>query len=79
MKIILLERGEDLVLLDPYKYRFIWNPKNSRIKWKCSNNKYTASILTDSDKKVLIERLSKHNHSKIPTSTIKPYPQIDII
>lgn len=71
IKIIQSERGEALVLLDSNKYRFIRKRKDTRMKWKCSNNKCTASILTDSEKKSLIQRLGKHNHSNIPTSTIE--------
>jgi len=71
IKIIRSERGEDLVLLDSYKYRFIRKRKDTRLKWKCSNNKCTASILTDSEKKLLIQRLGKHYHSDIPTSIIE--------
>jgi hypothetical protein len=71
IKIIRSERGEDLVLLGNNKYRFIRKRKDTRLKWKCSNNKCTASILTDTEKKVLIQRLGKHYHSDIPISTIE--------
>jgi len=63
IKIIRSERGEDLVLLDNNKYRFIRKRKDTRLKWKCSNNKCIASILTESEKKVLIQRLGKHYNS----------------
>jgi len=71
IKIIRSERGKDLVLLDGNKYRFIRKRKDTRLKWKCSNHKCTASILTDSEKKLLIQRLGKHYHSDIPTCTIE--------
>jgi hypothetical protein len=71
IKILRSEQGEDLVLLDNNKYRFIRKRKDTRLKWRCSNNKYTASILTDTEKKVLIQRLSKHFHFEIPISTIE--------
>lgn len=71
IKMIKSERGEDLILLDNNKFRFIRKRKDTRMKWKCSNNICTTSILTDLEKKTIIERLGKHNHSNIPTSTIE--------
>jgi len=71
IKIIRSGRGEDLVLLDSNKYRLIRKRNYTRMKWNFSNNKCIASILTDSEKKSMIQKLSKHNHSNIPTSTIK--------
>jgi hypothetical protein len=50
IKIIRSERGS-LVLLDNNKYHFIRKLKDTRLKWKCSNNKCTASILIDTEKK----------------------------
>jgi len=41
------------------------------MKWKCSNNICIASILTDSEIKILIQRLGKHKHSDFPVSTIE--------
>jgi hypothetical protein len=70
-KIIRIERGEDLILLESNKFRFIRKRKDTGMKWKCSNNKCTASIVTDSEKKTLIEKLGKHNHSNIPISIIE--------
>lgn len=71
IKMIKSERGEDLILLDNNKFRLIRKRKDTRMKWKCSNNICTASILTDSEKRTIIERLGKHNHSNIPTSTLE--------
>jgi hypothetical protein len=46
IKILKSKRGKDLILLDSNKYG-----QDTRMKWKCSNNICTASILTDSEKK----------------------------
>lgn len=48
-KIIQCERGVNLILLDSNKYRFIRKRKDTRMKWKCSNNICFAIILTDSE------------------------------
>lgn len=71
LRIILSERGEELVIYNSNKYRFIRQRQDKMIKWRCSKNKCTASILSDSDKRSAIEILGKHNHSDILTSTIE--------
>ena len=47
LKIITSERGKDL---DNDKYSYVKTRKDGLMKWKCSNNSCSASLLTKIDK-----------------------------
>lgn len=50
LRIIMAERCEELVVYNSNKYRFI---RQRQIKWL--KNQYTASILSDSNKRSVID------------------------
>jgi len=49
-KIITSERGKELALLNNDKYSYVRTRKDGLMKWKCSNNSCSASLLTKIDK-----------------------------
>lgn len=62
VKIILSERGKELILLNSFKYSFVRQRRDGLLKWKCSNRNCSASILTTNDKKQLDGAIGEHNH-----------------
>jgi len=51
-KIILSERGKELILHKTNKYRFRRQRRDGIMKWLCTNKDCSASILTTSVKKI---------------------------
>lgn len=65
------KRGDELVVLNSNKYRFIQQRQDKKIKWRYSKNKCTTRILSDFDRRLVIDILGKHNHSDVLKLTIE--------
>lgn len=62
IQLISFERGQELILIDTFKYRFRRQRKDGCMKWLCTNKNCSVSILTTPDKKTVQETLGEHNH-----------------
>lgn len=70
LKIIMSERGKELVVVSSHKYRFIRKRKDELLKWICYNKSCYASILTDVKKTQVIKVIGEHKHEAITSQNI---------
>jgi hypothetical protein len=63
------ERGMPQMIVDNYKLRIKRRLKNGNIKWECTNNRCTASIMTDEEYEYLGSH-GEHEHPAYDDETI---------
>lgn len=68
LKVIVSERGKNLIVLDGYKYRFHKQLTNGVKRWVCSvsgNKKCPAYLKTEGKSDVLVHIADNHNHQAL--------------
>jgi len=65
IKIILSEKGKELALVNLYKYKLIGErKKDNLLRWRRTNNKYSAIMFSCIDKRKVIKTAGQHKHDQ---------------
>lgn len=61
IRIISLERGRDLLVVNGHKFRYINQRTDGNVRWRCCKKQCTATLLMTTDNSIL-KNTGEHNH-----------------